>query len=122
LEYRQKSKAIPLQAWTGPEVSRKLRIPDFKKSAPAAFTPRKYSCYSFLLEAESTQGHSAAGRIMSMKNSNDTIGNRTRNLPACSAVPQPTAPPHLPNPVSDRRGVARRERFVRPTRVQGAEK
>ena len=24
------------------------------------------------------QGHSAAGRIMSMKNSNDTIGNRTR--------------------------------------------
>jgi hypothetical protein len=26
-----------------------------------------------------------------MKNSNDTIGNRTRNLPACSAVPQPTA-------------------------------
>ena len=28
-----------------------------------------------------------------MKNSNDTIGNRTRNLSACSAVPQPTAPP-----------------------------
>jgi len=34
-----------------------------------------------------------AGRIMSMKKSNDTIGNRTRDLPACSAVPQPTAPP-----------------------------
>jgi hypothetical protein len=30
---------------------------------------------------------------MSMKSSNDTIGNRTRDLPACSAVPQPTAPP-----------------------------
>jgi hypothetical protein len=30
---------------------------------------------------------------MSMKNSNDTIGNRTRDLPACSAVPQPTATP-----------------------------
>ena len=30
---------------------------------------------------------------MSMKNSNDTIGNRTRDLPTCSAVPQPTAPP-----------------------------
>ena len=28
-----------------------------------------------------------------MKNSNDNIGNRTRDLPACSAVPQPTAPP-----------------------------
>jgi hypothetical protein len=24
-----------------------------------------------------------------MKNSNDTIGNRSRNLPVCSAVPQP---------------------------------
>jgi hypothetical protein len=29
---------------------------------------------------------------MSMKNSNDTIENRTRDLPACTAVPQPTAP------------------------------
>ena len=28
-----------------------------------------------------------------MKKSNDTIGNRTRDLPACSVVPQPTAPP-----------------------------
>jgi hypothetical protein len=28
-----------------------------------------------------------------MENSNDTIGNRTRDLPACSTVPQPTAPP-----------------------------
>jgi len=31
-----------------------------------------------------------------MKNSNDTIGNRIRDLPACSAVPQPTAPPRAP--------------------------
>ena len=37
------------------------------------------------------QGHSAAGRIISMKNSNDTMGNQTRDLPTCSAVPQPTA-------------------------------
>jgi hypothetical protein len=37
------------------------------------------------------QDHSAAGRIMSMKNSSDTIWNRTRDLPAFSAVPQPTA-------------------------------
>ena len=28
-----------------------------------------------------------------MKNSNDIIGDRTRDLPVCSAVPQPTAPP-----------------------------
>ena len=28
--------------------------------------------------------------FMSMKNSSDTIGNRTRDLPACRTVPQPT--------------------------------
>ena len=33
---------------------------------------------------------------MSKKNSNDTIGNRTRDLPACTAVPQPTALPRAP--------------------------
>ena len=31
---------------------------------------------------------------MPMKNSNDTIGNRTRDLRACNSVPQPTAVPH----------------------------
>ena len=62
---RGKSKAVPLQAWTGPEGSRRLRLPDFKTIgtwrwwgcqpyAPANFTPRKYSWYSFLLQAEST--------------------------------------------------------------------
>jgi hypothetical protein len=33
-----------------------------------------------------------AGSITSIKNSTDTIENRTSDLPACSAVPQPTAP------------------------------
>jgi len=33
---------------------------------------------------------------MSMKNSIDTIEYRTRDLPACRAVPQPTAPPGAP--------------------------
>jgi len=58
------TKAVPLQARSGPEGSRKLRFPDFmtteqncgKPYAPATFTPRKYSRYSFLLEAESTPG------------------------------------------------------------------
>jgi hypothetical protein len=59
-------KAVPLQAWSGPEGSRNLRFPDYMTTAqdggkvqpyaPAAFTPRKYSWYSFLLEAESTPG------------------------------------------------------------------
>ena len=33
---------------------------------------------------------------MSMKNSNNSIGIRTRDLPACSVVPQPTEPPRAP--------------------------
>ena len=33
---------------------------------------------------------------MSMKNSSDNVGNRTRDVPACNAVPQPTAPPRAP--------------------------
>ena len=46
------------------EVTESLRFPDFVTTqdggsqpyAPAAFTPRKYSWYLFLLEAESTPG------------------------------------------------------------------
>jgi hypothetical protein len=64
---------LPLQAFYSnkvkavPEDSKKLRFPDFKiigtwrwqrfqPDAPAAFTPRKYLWYSFMLEAESTPG------------------------------------------------------------------
>ena len=65
--HRSKGKAIPLQAWTDPEGSKWLRIPEFKTLGtrrwsgcqsyePAAFNPGKYSWYSFLLEAESTTG------------------------------------------------------------------
>jgi hypothetical protein len=39
-----KGKAIPLLAWTGPEGSRRLRLPDFKTIgtyAPAAFNPQE---------------------------------------------------------------------------------
>jgi hypothetical protein len=32
----------------------------------------------------------------SIEKSNDLIGNRTRHLPACSIVPQPTTLPHAP--------------------------
>ena len=62
-----KCKAVPLQAWTGPEGSRKLRFPDYVTTAQDGskvvsltqrppLTPRKYSWYSFLLEAEWTPG------------------------------------------------------------------
>jgi hypothetical protein len=39
---------------------------------------------------------------MSMKNSSDTIGNRTRDLPTCIPVPQLTATPRIPCTTDDR--------------------
>ena len=62
-----KGKAVPLQAWSGPEGFRNLRFPDFMTKAQDGgkvvslthrppLPPRKYTWYSFLLEAESTPG------------------------------------------------------------------
>ena len=62
-----KGKAVPLQAWSDPECSRKLRFPDFVTTAQDVgkvvglthrppLPPKKYSWYSFMLEAESTPG------------------------------------------------------------------
>ena len=93
-----KSKGTPVQAYSGPEGTRRLRLPVFKTIgtcrwhgckyyAPAAFTPTKYTQYSFLLEAESKPGPQCSRKDY------DTIGYQTRYLLACSAVPQPTAPP-----------------------------
>ena len=61
-------------------------------SLSALRTRRLYPQEIFLVLSQ-PQSHTAAGRIMSMKNFIDTIGNRTRDLPACRAMPQPTAPP-----------------------------
>jgi hypothetical protein len=66
-----------------------LRIPERWGSQISRNIPGTHFC----LRLSRPQGHSATERIMSTKNSNDTIGNQTRNLPACSAVSQPTAPP-----------------------------
>jgi hypothetical protein len=97
LSFFSKGKAVPLQAWSGTEGSRKLRFPDFMTTAkvggkvvslmhqpplPPGNTPGTRSC----LRLSRPQGHSATGRIMSLKNSNDTIGNRTHDLPVCSIV------------------------------------
>ena len=59
------------------------------------YPPGNFPGTHFCQRLSRPQGRSAAGRIMSMKISNNTIGNRSSDLPACSAVPQPTAPPHM---------------------------
>jgi len=81
-----------------PEGSRKLKIPDYVTTAqdndkfvsltyrpllPLGNTPGTHFCQRL----SRPQGHSAIGRIMSMKNSNDTIWNRTRGLPTFSTAP-----------------------------------
>ena len=43
---------------------------------PPGNIPGTHFCWGL----SQSQGHSAAGKIMSMKNSNGTSGNRTRNL------------------------------------------
>jgi len=49
-----------------------------------------------LSDVESNPG-SECGRIISMKNFNDIIGNRTGDLPSFSAVPELTAPQRVHN-------------------------
>jgi hypothetical protein len=56
-------------------------------------TPGRFLVLTSVPRPSSTAGHSAAGMIMSIEKSNDLIGNRTRYLPACSTVPQPTTLP-----------------------------
>jgi hypothetical protein len=56
---------------------------------PPGNIPGTHFCYML----SQPQGHSMAGRIMSMKNPDDPTGSRTREFPACSSGPQPTAPP-----------------------------
>ena len=85
MEKHVKGKAVPLQAWTVPEGSRKLRLPDLVTTAQDCsrlsalladrLYPRKYSWYSFLLEAESTSGPQCDGKnFMSKKNLLTPVG------------------------------------------------
>jgi hypothetical protein len=64
---------------------------------PAAFTTHEDSWCSFLLRG--WVDPSAIVRLEGLgklKKSNDLIGNRTRDLPACSILPQTTTLPRAP--------------------------
>ena len=52
--------------------------------APGAFTPRGHP---LVLTSDRSQVDHRAVRINSKKNFEEPIGNRTRDLPACSTVP-----------------------------------
>ena len=82
-----------------PEGSRKLRFPDYVTMAqdggkvvsltrrPLFLPPGNVPCTHFCWRLSRTQDHSAIGMIRSVKNSNDTIWNRTSDLPICSKAP-----------------------------------
>ena len=76
----------------------RLRLPEFIDSQHTELTRlsalRTGRLYPQRLSR--LQGHSAAGKAKSTNNSNDLFWNRTRDLPAFSTVPQPTAPPRAP--------------------------
>jgi hypothetical protein len=93
-----KGNTVPLQAKSDPEGSRKLGFPDFITKAQdggkfvnlthrPTLPPENVPGTHFCSRLSRRQGHSSIGRIMSMKNSNNTSGNRPSNLPICSAAP-----------------------------------
>jgi hypothetical protein len=53
---------------------------------------------------------------MSLKNSNGTVGNQSRDLPACSAVRQPTAPPRDPQILCIKFNFIVRKKFTMPVK------
>jgi len=88
-----KGKAVPLKAWSSPEGSRKLRFPDFMKTAQNGgkvvslthrppLPPENAPGTHFCSRLSRTQGHSA----IEMKNSIDSSWNRTSDLPICSTA------------------------------------
>ena len=90
VKVKEKGKAVPLQVWSDPQGSTKLRFPDYMTTAqdsgkvvspmhrpplPPGNAPGTHFCQRL----SRTQGRSAIGRIMSMKNSSYTsvVTNRT---------------------------------------------
>jgi len=60
------------------------------------YPPRNILGTHFCQRLSRTQGHRTTGRRISMNNSNDDIGKRIRDLPACSTVSEASAPPSAP--------------------------
>jgi hypothetical protein len=92
---------MPVTMLRGPQGCETSRLPHFLDNRltdgvqdislkhRSLFTPQEDSWYSFLLEADpkAIVRLEGSGKL---KASNDLIRNRTRDLPACSIMPQQT--------------------------------
>jgi hypothetical protein len=106
--FSKKGKAIPVTGHRGPWGCETSRLPHFldnrltdggevfSLTRRPPFTPRNIPGTHFCQRQSRTQNHSTAGRIGLIAKSNYLTGNRTRDLSACSIMPQPTTLPRAP--------------------------
>jgi hypothetical protein len=73
------------------------RLPSLRAGRPVP--PRKIPGIHFFQKLSPSQGHITAGRIRSIERSNYLVGIRTRDLPVCSTVSQPTTLTRAPSPL-----------------------
>jgi hypothetical protein len=96
---RKESKAVHVTDPGGPYGCEMSRLPHFLQNrlkdgvkivsltSRPPFTRRKISGTHFFYKLSRPQGYNACVRIRSVEESDDLIGNRIRDFPACSMVP-----------------------------------